>query len=107
MFYNKPFYIGFGIFKFSQNYHYSKYCENVNLCYTDTDSLVILIHTFIYISRNIWYALLNQIIKQIISKIPKTTSVIRKMNDDYAGNVPRSFMARTCEIGQFRKSCEK
>lgn len=94
--YNKPAYIGFSIldisktvmYDFYYNYLKKQYGNNVNLLYTDTDSLVIQIVT------NNFYEDMKQNLDKFdtsnykttnLQSMPRNQSVVGKMKDEFAG----------------------
>lgn len=102
VFYNKPIYIGFSvleiaktvIYDFYYNYIKQKYGENVNLLYTDTDSLIMEIRTenvFEDIKENLNYFDTSNFDESNIHGIPKNKSVIGKMKIEYPLNIIREF----------------
>ncbi|EFA13456.1 hypothetical protein TcasGA2_TC010687 [Tribolium castaneum] len=94
--YDKPIYVGFSILEISKTLMYDffynflkvKYGNNVQLLYTDTDSLILEIYTenvYNDIKQNIDRFDTSNYPKNNIHDIPKTVSIIGKMKDEYAG----------------------
>ncbi|XP_064214277.1 uncharacterized protein LOC135266857 isoform X1 [Tribolium castaneum] len=94
--YDKPIYVGFSILEISKTLMYDffynflkvKYGNNVQLLYTDTDSLILEIYTenvYNDIKQNIDRFDTSNYPENNIHDIPKTVSVIGKMKDEYAG----------------------
>lgn len=94
--YDKPLYVGFSIldisktviYEFFYGYLKQKYGENVILCYTDTDSLILEIFTenvYDDIKKDIDLFDTSNFAEDNIHKIPKTLSVVGKMKDEFAG----------------------
>lgn len=106
--YNKPIYVGFSIldisktvmYNFYYNYLKRRYGSNVSLLYTDTDSLVIRVHT-----ENFYDDMKNDLDKYDTSNyrnnrygIPQTVSVVGKMKDEYAGIPIESFFGAGAKV---------
>ncbi|XP_050516578.1 uncharacterized protein LOC126891446 [Diabrotica virgifera virgifera] len=101
--YDKPLYVGFCILDLSKTviyqffYDYIKpmYKDDVTLCYTDTDSLILEINTdnvYNDIKNNISYFDTSNYPIDNIHGIPKTQSVIGKMKDEFKGVPVESFI---------------
>ncbi|KAK4886036.1 hypothetical protein RN001_002307 [Aquatica leii] len=101
--YNKPLYVGFSIlelsktvmYEFFYDYAKKKYEKNVNLLYTDTDSLILEIKT-----ENVYEDMKNDIDKfdtsnypiDNIHNMPIGKPVLGRMKDEYAGNIVTLFL---------------
>lgn len=99
MFYDKPLYVALDISKpqmysFYYDFIKSKYGEYAELCYTDTDCLILEIYT-----ENIYNDIINNLEQfdtsnyqnNNIHAIPKTVSIVGKREDEYQGQVIHSF----------------
>ncbi|KAJ8983456.1 hypothetical protein NQ317_013331 [Molorchus minor] len=100
--YNKPIYVGFSIldisktvlYDFFYNYLKPSYKQNLELLYTDTDSLIFNVFTSNFyedMKRNIdKYDTSNYPINNI-HNIPQNKSIVGKFKDEYAGESIKSF----------------
>lgn len=96
IFYDKPLYVGFTIldisktiiYNFFYNFIKKQYGDKASLCYTDTDSLILQIHTnnvYDDIKENIELFDTSNFSIPNVHNIPKTQSVVGKMKDEYSG----------------------
>ncbi|KAJ8915327.1 hypothetical protein NQ315_008211 [Exocentrus adspersus] len=100
--YDKPVYIGFTIldlsktiiYEFLYGYIKSTYGDKATLLYTDTDSLILHIFTenpYNDIKNHIEYFDTSNYSEDTVHGMPKTTSVVGKMKDEYAGRPVECF----------------
>ncbi|KAJ8910645.1 hypothetical protein NQ315_002448 [Exocentrus adspersus] len=100
--YDKPVYIGFTIldlsktiiYEFLYGYIKSTYGDKAVLLYTDTDSLILHLFTenpYNDIKNHIEYFDTSNYSEDTVHGMPKTTSVVGKMKDEYAGRPVECF----------------
>ncbi|XP_050506238.1 uncharacterized protein LOC126884351 [Diabrotica virgifera virgifera] len=100
--YDKPLYIGFSILDISKTFIYdffygyikNNYCDNANLFYTDTDSLILEVQTpnfYDDMNKNLYHFDTSNYSENNQHRVHKTKSILGKMKNEFPNTTIKAF----------------